>query len=337
MRLFIYSLCMLALISSSQAYASELNVYSARQAQLIKPLLDAFSQDSGIKVRLLTGKDDALIKRLTAEGMNSPADVLLMADAGRLFRAKQAGVLQAINSPKLTQSIPANLRDPGHTWFGLTYRARAIFYAKDRVNPAELSTYEALAQPQWQGRVCVRSSNSIYNQSLTASMIAAQGEPKTLQWAKGLVGNLARRPTDGDRDQIKAVAAGQCDVAIANSYYYAQMLFGGDAGQQAAANKVAIFWPNQAGRGTHINVSGAGVTRSAKNKANAIRLLEYLVLDDAQRWYATVNGEYPVKPGIAADPKIQRWGRFKSDALNLSLLGQYNAKAVRLMDQAGWR
>ena len=327
----------LLLVLGSAAFAEEVNVYSAREEQLIKPLLDAFSQDTGIKVNLVTGDDDPLLERLKREGANSPADLLIMADAGRLYRAVENGNLQAVQSATLNQSIPANLRDPGNRWFGLTSRARVIFYNKDKVNPAALSTYEDLADPKWQGRICVRSSNSIYNQSLLASMIATKGAAQAETWAKGLVANLARPPSGGDRDQIKAVASGQCDIAIANTYYYAQMLYGGDAAQKAAANKVSLFWPNQRDRGTHINISGAGVTASAKNKANAVKLLEYMVLDDAQRWYATTNGEYPVKPGIEPSAELQNWGKFKSDALQLTVLGKNNAQAVMIMDKAGWK
>lgn len=332
-----YVVAGLALLASANVLAEEVNVYSAREEQLIKPLLDAFSKDTGIKVNLVTGDDDPLLERLKREGANSPADVLITADAGRLYRATQNGSLQAIQSAKLNQAVPANLRDPENRWFGLTYRARVIFYNKDKVKPNELSTYEALADPQWQGRVCVRSSNSIYNQSLLASMIQADGAAQAENWAKGLVNNFARAPAGGDRDQIKAVAAGQCDVALANTYYYAQMLYGKDAAQKAAANKVGLFWPNQNNRGTHINVSGAGVTTSAKNKENAIKLLEYMVLDDAQRWYSSTNGEFPVKPGTTASPELQSWGNFKRDPVNLSVLGKNNAQAVMLMDKAGWQ
>ena len=332
-----YVVAGLALLASANVLAEEVNVYSAREEQLIKPLLDAFSKDTGIKVNLVTGDDDPLLERLKREGTNSPADVLITADAGRLYRATQNGSLQAIQSTKLNQAVPANLRDPENRWFGLTYRARVIFYNKDKVKPNELSTYEALADPQWQGRVCVRSSNSIYNQSLLASMIQADGAAQAENWAKGLVNNFARAPAGGDRDQIKAVAAGQCDVALANTYYYAQMLYGKDAAQKAAASKVGLFWPNQNNRGTHINISGAGVTTAAKNKENAIKLLEYMVLDDAQRWYSSTNGEFPVKPGITASPELQSWGNFKRDPVNLSVLGKNNAQAVMLMDKAGWQ
>ncbi len=332
-----YVVAGLALLASANVLAEEVNVYSAREEQLIKPLLDAFSKDTGIKVNLVTGDDDPLLERLKREGANSPADVLITADAGRLYRATQNGSLQAIQSAKLNQAVPANLRDPENRWFGLTYRARVIFYNKDKVKPNELSTYEALADPQWQGRVCVRSSNSIYNQSLLASMIQADGAAQAENWAKGLVNNFARAPAGGDRDQIKAVAAGQCDVALANTYYYAQMLYGKDTAQKAAASKVGLFWPNQNNRGTHINISGAGVTTSAKNKENAIKLLEYMVLDDAQRWYSTTNGEFPVKPGTTASPELQSWGNFKRDPVNLSVLGKNNAQALMLMDKAGWQ
>ena len=325
------------LLCSMQVLANEVNVYSAREEQLIKPLLDAFSKDTGIKINLVTGDDDPLLERLKREGVNSPADVLITADAGRLHRAVENGSLQPIQSAKLNQAIPAHLRDAGNQWFGLTYRARVLFYNPATVKAADLSSYEDLADPKWKGRICVRSSNSIYNQSLLASMIAAKGITAAEQWAQGLVANFARPPNGGDRDQIKAVASGQCDVAIANTYYYAQMLYGGDAAQKAAASKVKIFFPNQADRGTHINISGAGITTSAKNKDNAIKLLEYMVLDDAQRWYSTTNGEYPVKRGIEASPELKSWGTFKSDALNLSTLGKNNAQAVQIMDKVGWQ
>lgn len=330
-------LASLLLLCSTQVLANEVNVYSAREEQLIKPLLDAFSQDTGIKVNLITGDDDPLLERLKREGANSPADLLITADAGRLYRAAANGSLQPVQSATLNKAIHAHLRDPGNQWFGLTSRARVLFYNPAKIQTSELSTYEALADPKWRGRICVRSSNSIYNQSLLASMIAVKGAAQAEQWAQGLVANLARPPSGGDRDQIKAVAAGQCDIAIANTYYYAQMLYGGDAAQKIVASKVKLFFPNQNDRGTHINVSGAGVTKFSKNKENAVKLLEYMALDDAQRWYSTTNGEYPVKPGIAASPQLQSWGNFKSDTLNLITLGKNNAQAVQIMDKAGWR
>lgn len=327
----------LLLLGNTAVLANEVNVYSAREEQLIKPLLDAFSKDRGIKVNLITGDDDPLIERLKREGANSPADLLITADAGRLYRAAEAGLFQPIASAALDAAIPANLRDPQKRWFGLTYRARVIFYNPATVQASELSTYENLADPKWKGRICVRSSSNIYNQSLVASIIGTAGEAAAEQFARGIVANLAKPPSGGDRDQIKAVGAGQCDIALANTYYYAQMLFGGDPAQKAAAGKVKIFFPNQADRGAHINVSGAGVTASAKNKDNAIKLLEYMVLDDAQRWYSNTNGEYPVKPGIEPSPQLQTWGTFKTDAQQLINLGKFNAQAVQIMDRAGWK
>lgn len=333
-KLFLGVLCFAI---ATPALTNEINVYSARKEQLIKPLLTAFSNDTGIKVNLQTGKDDALLERIKREGTNSPADLILTADAGRLYRAAQMGILQPVQSSKINAAVPANFRDPSNQWFGLSSRARVIFYNKDKVKPSELSTYEDLADPRWKGRICVRSSNSIYNQSLLASIIAASGAAKAQQWANGLVANFARNPNGGDRDQIKAVASGRCDIAIANTYYYAQMLFGGDAQQKSAAAKTGLFWPNQQGRGAHLNISGAGIARHARNKDNAIKLLEYMLLDDAQRWYSTVNGEFPVKPSVPASDKLQTWGRFKTDPLNLSQLGRFNAQAVKIMDKAGWK
>ena len=317
--------------------SGEVNLYSARKEQLIKPLLDRFTEETGIRVNLVTGKADALLKRLETEGRNTPADLLITTDAGRLHRAKAAGVLQPVTSGVLNAAIPENLRDPEGYWFGLSQRARPIFYVREKVDPATLSTYEALADPAWKGRICIRSSDNIYNQSLVASMIANIGEQQTESWAKGFVANFARPPKGGDRDQIKAAAAGQCDLAIANTYYAAAMLDSKDEEQRAAAGKVAVFWPNQDGRGTHVNVSGIGMTLAAKNGDNAKRLMEYLVSEEAQQWYAEVNHEYPVRAGVQWSDILKGWGEFKADTLNLSKLGELNADAVRLMDRAGWR
>lgn len=316
---------------------SEVNLYSARKENLIKPLLDRFTEQTGIQVNLVTGKADALLKRLQSEGINSPADLLLTTDAGRLYRAKQAGVTQAVESAVLTAAIPANYRDPEGHWFGLSVRARPILYVKDRVDPSQLSTYEALADAAWKGRICIRSSSNIYNQSLLASLIAADGVEATESWARGLVANLARPPVGGDRDQIKAAAAGQCDLAVANTYYLAGMLTSNDESQRLAAEKMGVFWPNQDGRGVHVNVSGAAVTRSASNRDAAIRLIEFLASDASQQWYAETNGEYPVRPGIALSPVLDAWGDFKADDLGLEKLGELNAEALRLMDRAGWK
>ncbi|HET20361.1 MAG TPA: Fe(3+) ABC transporter substrate-binding protein [Chromatiales bacterium] len=317
--------------------AAEVNVYSGRAEAFLKPLFEDFTRETGIKVNLVSGKDDALIERLKAEGAQSPADLLMTADAGRLHRAKEAGVLQAIDAPILAAAIAAAYRDGGSQWFGLTMRARVVVYAPGRVKPEELSTYENLADARWKGRLCMRSSDSIYNQSLTASLIAHDGEEPTLAWAKGMVANLARSPKGGDRDQIKAIAAGECDVSLVNTYYLAGMLNAKEASERDAAEKVRVFWPNQQGRGTHVNISGAGVTAAARNVDEARKLLEFMVSDRVQNWYAEVNHEYPVKAGIEVSPTLRAFGEFKADALPLSRLGELNAPAVRLLDRAGWR
>ena len=258
--------------------AGEVNIYSARKEKLIKPLLDKFTRATGITTNLITAKADKLLTRLKNEGRNSPADLLITVDAGRLHRAKKKAVLQTINSDFITRTVPSHLRDPDNQWVALSQRARVIFYVKDRVNVNELSSYEDLVLPQWKQRICIRSSNNIYNQSLLASMIESNGEQAAETWARCIVANMAKPPKGGDRDQIKAAAAGQCDIAIANTYYYGAMLANKkDPAQIEAANKVAIFWPNQSGRGAHINVSGAGVARYAPNKVNAIKLLEFLL------------------------------------------------------------
>ena len=315
----------------------EVNVYSARQENLIKPLLDDFTRDTGIQVNLLTGRADELLQRLRLEGRNSPADVLITVDAGNLNRAKEAGALSPIESNVLDERVPENLRDVDGYWYGLSSRARPIMYNKDTVDPSELSTYEALTDPKWRGRICIRSSSNIYNPSMVASMIATTGTEAASEWANGIVANLARPPQGGDRDQIRAAAAGVCDIAIANTYYIGGMLAGDDPAQRAVAEQLGVFFPNQDDRGTHVNISGAGVTPHAPNRENAIRLIEYLTTEEAQRWYAEVNQEYPVRPGVPASEILQGFGDFKADSLNLSLLGEYNAEAVRIMDRAGWR
>jgi iron(III) transport system substrate-binding protein len=316
--------------------AGEVNIYSYRQEVLIRPLLARFTQQTGIRVNVVFAKK-GMIARLKAEGANSPADVILTVDAGRLIRAKQAGVLQPVRSKVLSMAIPAQYRDPQGYWFGMTVRGRPIIYAAARVKPSELSTYEALAGAKWKGRICIRSSGNIYNQSMLAAMIAHNGVAKTEAWAKGFVANFARKPKGGDRDQIRAVAAGICDIALANTYYLAGMTRSKRASDRQAAAKVRVFWPNQAGRGTHVNISGGAVTRSSKNRANAVKLLEFLASDEAQRLYAQKVLEYPVKPGIAVTDVLEGWGKFKADRLKLSELAKYNADAVKVADRAGWR
>jgi iron(III) transport system substrate-binding protein len=321
----------------SLAQADEVNVYSARKEALILPLLEKFKAESGISFNLITAKEDELLKRLEAEGRATPADVFITTDAGRLQRAKDAGVLRAVNNPVLKARIPENLRDQEGYWFGLSQRARIIFYAKDRVDPSELSTYEALSDSRWKERVCIRSSGNIYNQSLVASMIEADGVEKTEAWARGLVVNLARKPAGGDTDQLRAAAAGQCDIAIANTYYYGRLAGSDKEADQKVANALGVFWPNQGDRGAHVNVSGAGITLHAKHPEAAERLLEFLVNAESQTWYGEVNNEYPVVTDAQTSELLKSFGEFKSDSLNLSRLGENNRAAVQLMDRAGWR
>lgn len=335
-RFLLFASLGLALVGPAAA-ADEVNVYSARQEALILPLLERFERETGIEVNLVTAKADALLKRLESEGRSTPADVLITTDAGRLQRAKDADLLQPVDSPVLRERIPANLRDRDSHWFGLSQRARVIFYVRDRVDPAELSTYEALAEPRWKGRICIRSSGNIYNQSLVASMIETHGVARTEAWARGLVANFARKPAGGDTDQLRAAAAGLCDIAIANTYYFGRLVNSDKPKDQEVARKLGVFWPNQDGRGAHVNVSGAGVTRHARNPEAARRLLEFLTGNEAQAWYAEVNNEYPVVAGAPVSKTLRDFGAFKADSLNLTRLGENNRAAVELMDRAGWR
>ncbi len=325
-------------LSATELSASEqVNIYSARKEALIKPLLDKFSEQTGIQVNLVTGKGDALLTRLKTEGKNSPADLLITVDAGRLHRAVEADVLQTVESKVLEQRVPEQYQEKNNRWFGISLRSRVIVYAKDRVKKEELTSYEDMANEKWDNRICIRSSNNIYNQSLVASLIEHNGVEKTEQWAKQVVGNFARPPRGGDRDQIKAVAAGQCDIALVNSYYLGAMLQSNDEKQRAAANKVALFWPNQDGRGAHFNVSGIGVTAAAKNKDNAIKLIEFLTTKESQQWYAKVNNEYPVVKNAPVSEILKSWGDFKADPIAVEKLGELNAEAVKLMDRVNWR
>ena len=317
--------------------AEEVNVYSARQEALILPLLKNFEAETGIGFKLITAKEDALLQRLKSEGQSSPADIFITTDAGRLQRAKEAGVLQPVDNALLKKRVPYHLRDQDDYWFGLSQRARVIFYARDRVDPAELSTYEGLADGKWKGRICIRSSGNIYNQSLVASMIESSGSEKTEAWARALVANLARKPSGGDTDQLRAAAAGLCDIAVANTYYFGRLVNSDKQKDREVAASLGLFWPNQKGRGAHVNVSGAGIARHAPHRAAAEKLLEFLVGDAAQAWYAEVNNEYPVVDSAKIPETLQNWGEFRSDSINLTRLGENNRDAVQLMDRAGWK
>lgn len=316
--------------------ANEVNLYSYRQESLIRPILDEFEKDTGITVNVVFAKN-GMLERLKAEGMNSPADAILTVDISRLAEHKNAGVLQAVSSDTLTSDIPAQYRDPEGYWYGLTVRSRVIYYAKDRVKAAELSTYEDLADPKWKGRICIRSSSNTYNQSLLASIVAHLGEEEAEKWAAGITANMARKPQGGDRDQIKAAAAGECDIAIGNTYYYGKMQTSKDADQKEAADKVALFWPNQGDRGAHVNISGAAVTKAAKNKKNAIKLIEFLSNDKAQKFYASSNFEYPVKENVEIDGTVAAWGTPKFDDIGLDKVADQQAVAVKIFDRVGWR
>jgi len=321
----------------SIAQAGEVNVYSARKEALILPLLERFKAETGIDFNLITAKADELLKRLESEGRSTPADVFITTDAGRLQRAKEAGVLKAVDNAVLEARIPQNLRDSENYWFGMSRRARVIYYARDRVDVAELSSYEALADPRWKGRICIRSSSNIYNQSLVASMIEADGVEETEAWARGLVANFARNPAGGDTDQLRAAAAGLCDIAIANTYYYGRLLKSSKESDRKVAEALGIFWPNQDGRGAHVNVSGAAVTQHGKHPEAAERLLEFMASAESQGWYGEVNLEYPVTDDAQSSELLKSFGEFKGDSVNLSRLGENNRAAVKLMDRAGWR
>ena len=326
------------LVGACQAGPREVvNVYSHRHYDADQLLFDRFEELTGIGVRVVTASADELITRLEREGEASPADLLITVDAGRLHRAKERGLLQPVRSAELSGVIPENLRDPEGYWFGLTQRARILAYAKDRVRPEELSTYEALAGPEWAGRVLARSSENIYNLSLLASMIAANGAEAAEAWAAGVVSNMARPPQGNDSDQVLDVAAGVGDVAIVNTYYVARLLNDGDPAARELASGVGVFFPNQDGRGAHVNVSGAGVTAHAPNAGNAVRLIEFLVSEEAQAVFAETIFEYPVRPGVPWAETLHGWGRFRPDPLNLQRLGELNSDAVMAFDRAGWR
>ena len=319
------------LVAIQPVHAEEVVVYSARIEQLIKPMFDAFTKETGIKVKYTTDNEGALLARLEAEGKNTPADMLITADAGNLWAAAQAGLLKPVKSDVLESNIPAHLRDPANEWFGLSIRARTLIYNTKKVKPEELSTYEDLADPKWRKRLCLRTSKKVYNQSLVAMMIAEHGEAKTEEIVKGWVANLATDPLSDDTRALEFVAAGKCDVTIVNTYYFGRLM------SKDPKLPLAVFWPNQNDGGVHVNISGAGVTRHGRHEAAAIKLLEFLSSDKAQNLFADVNMEYPVNPKIAADPFVAAWGEFKQNPMNLAKAGELQTAAVKLMDRAGYR
>jgi len=321
-----------ALLYSGIASAgNELVVYSARNEQLIKPMFDAYTKETGVNIKFITDKEGALLQRLKAEGENTPADMLITVDAGNLWEAAREGLLKEVQSRILSANIPAHLRDPGNQWFGLSVRARTIFFNNQKVKPAELSTYEDLGSPKWKGRVCLRSSKKVYNQSLVAMMIGEHGEARAEQIVKSWVANLATDPYADDTKMLEAIAAGQCDVGIANTYYFGRLM------EKKPGLTLGIFWPNQKANGVHVNVSGAGITKHAKHEKEAIKLLEWLSSDKAQNLFADVNFEYPANPAIKTDPAVTAWGPFKQNPLNVAKAGELQAAAVKLMDRAGYK
>jgi iron(III) transport system substrate-binding protein len=313
------------------------NIYSSRHYNTDEQVWNGFTEATGIRINMLEAGADELIERIRSEGANSPADVFITVDAGRLWLAEESDILATVSSGILEESIPASLRHPQGKWFGLTTRARILVYARDRVDPAELSTYEDLASEKWQGRLCVRSSTNVYNQSLIASLIEEHGAEAAQEWADGIARNLAIPPQGGDRDQIRAVAAGQCDVAISNHYYLAALMASDSPADQQVVEAVDFFFPNQDDRGTHVNISGAGVVRNAPHPENALRFIEYLATPEAQELLARGNNEFPAVAGVALSPLAGNFGTFKADDVNVSSFGRNAAEAVRIADRAGWR
>lgn len=317
--------------------AEVVNVYSARHYDTDDTLYQKFQAKTGIQVKVIEGGSDQLLERLKREGKRSPADLFITVDAGRLNKAEDQGIFQRVDSKRLESRVPAHLRHPDGLWFGLTQRVRVILASKERVKPGEITTYEDLAAPKWRKRILIRSSSNVYNQSLVGSLIERHGEAKAFAWCRSLVSNMARRPQGGDRDQIRAVAAGEGDVAVANHYYYARLLTSDKPADRKAAQSVRLIFPNQNGRGAHVNISGAGLVKTAPNKANAIRFLEFLVSDEAQTVFAAGNNEYPVVKGVEPPAVLKQFGEFKADAVPAYKFGKHNRKAIRMMTRARWR
>ncbi|SHK41391.1 Fe(3+) ABC transporter substrate-binding protein [Tepidibacter formicigenes] len=313
------------------------NLYTSRHYDADKELYELFTKETGIKVNVVEGKSDELIERLAREGEDTESDILIVADAGRLHRAKEQNLLQSVESETLENNIPENLRDKDNQWYGLTVRGRVLVYSKDRVNPSDLSTYEDLTNPKWKGKILVRSSSNIYNQSLLASFIEINGEEEAKKWAKGLVENMAREPKGNDRDQAKAVVAGEGDIAIMNTYYIGKLLNSSDPEEVKVGKQVGVFFPNQDTTGTHINVSGAGVTKYAKNKENAIKFIEFLSSEKAQKLFAQANYEYPVNKNVEPSDLLKSWGEFKTQNISLNKLGENNKRAVEIFNEVGWK
>lgn len=335
------TLAISALLFSVSSFAQDnkvLNLYSSRHYQTDEALYAGFTRQTGIKVNRIEAGEDPLIERIRNEGARSPADVLVTVDAGRLWRAEQLGFFQPVKSALLDARIPASLREPGGLWFGFSMRARLIAYNKAKVNAAELATYESLADPKWKGRICMRSSSNMYNLSLLGAMIEHLGEPKAQAWAQAVRDNFARDPKGGDTDQLKGVAAGECDVTVSNQYYYARLLRSARPDEREVAEKIGVVFPNQSSWGTHVNISGAGVMKHAPNREAAVKFLEYLASDEAQRYFADGNNEWPVVASVKVDnPVLARFGAFRQDALNVAILGRNQPSSQKIYDRVAWK
>lgn len=316
---------------------TKLNLYTSRHYNTDQALYDDFTKATGIEVNLVEGKDDELIERIQTEGTSSPADILCTVDAGRLWRADQAKIFTPTTSEVLETKIPETLRHPQGHWFGFSKRARVILYNQEKVDPKDISSYEDLADPKWKGKVLIRSSDNIYNQSLLASLIESIGPEKAEAWAKGVVDNMARPPEGGDTDQIKALAAGLGEVAVVNTYYLARLVASDKSEDQAIAEKVGVIFPNQSDRGTHVNISGCGVVVNAPNPKEAVQFLEYLTSESAQKYFADGNNEYAVVEGVAPNSVIASFGEFKEDSVSAVVYGTNNPEAVKIFDRVGWK
>ncbi len=320
-----------SLLLPLSAFAKDLVVYSARKEHLIAPIFKAYTAKTGVEIEFITGKEAALVQRILSEGKRTPADILITVDAGNLWYAAETGILKPVQSKILETNIPSHLRDPENRWFGLSVRARTIIYHTDRVNPEALSTYEALADPKWKGRLILRTSKKVYNQSLVAMMIQDIGQEDTKRVVSGWVSNLAVPPLSSDTKVLEAIDSGVGDVGIVNTYYYGRLL------KENPDLPLKLYWPNQETTGVHVNVSGAGVISHAKHPEAAVAFLEWVSSEEAQNLFADVNMEYPVNPQNQANPVVQAWGDFKANPRNVASAGQYQAEAIRIMDEAGYK
>ena len=323
--------------TDAAAAGGELNLYTSRHYDADLALYDAFTAKTGVKVNRIEGNPDQLVARMQAEGAASPADVFLAADAGALWRAQNAGLFQAVSSPSLNEAIPANLRQPDGQWYGFSRRARVVAYDPAKVQPSEIDTYEDIASPRFRGKLCVRSSDNVYNLSLMGALIEAWGEEKAKAWAEGVTANLARPPEGGDRDQIRAVAAGVCEIALTNSYYYIRMANGEDAADKAVTETVKLAFPSLDGQGAHVNVSGGGVAANAPNRDNAVLFLEFLASPEAQAMVATMNYEFPAVASVTTPAPVDAYADFQAHPMSVAAFGPHQAQAQSIMSAAGWR